>query len=403
MNDERHPSWGRLAPAVYGPMVLFGLGQGALIPVVPIIANGLGANIGLSGIIASSMVIGQLLGNIPASWCVARIGERRSMVLAGTVGVAAALCVFLTTTLWLLTLAVLAVGLGATVFGLARHTLITTRAPLPYRARALSLLGGSRRLGTFAGPFVTAALVFATANDRAPACVLAVALTLAVVLVQWGPDPAKLERVSGNGAAAAEGVLRAAWQHRAQLSRLGPAAAMLMGVRAARDVLLPLWGLSLGLDTTAIALIVGVSGAIDFALFYTSGQVMDRWGRLAAILPAMVAMGAGFLTLSVTKELERAEMWMVICAIVLGLGNGLSSGTLMTVGSDLAPSGSPASFLATWRTLGDLGGASTPVLLSGLATISLPLASVAVGIMACTGAAVFARWLPRYLPGRDLP
>jgi hypothetical protein len=81
------------------------------------------------------------------------------------------------------------------------------------------------------------------------------------------------------------------WRFRGVLSRLGLAAASLSAVRSARQVVLPLWGVSIGLDAQTIALVVGISGAIDFALFYASGQVMDRFGRLWAALPAMVLMG----------------------------------------------------------------------------------------------------------------
>src|SRR3546814_19930070 len=75
------------------------------------------------------------------------------------------------------------------------------------------------------------------------------------------------------------GVFRTMWRFRGVLGRLGLAAACLSAVRSARQVVLPLWGVSIGLDAQTIALVVGVSGAIDFALFYASGQVMDRFGR----------------------------------------------------------------------------------------------------------------------------
>ncbi|MFM9786025.1 hypothetical protein, partial [Streptomyces scabiei] len=77
-------------------------------------------------------------------------------------------------------------------------------------------------------------------------------------------------------------------------------------------------GVSIGLDAQTIALVVGISGAIDFAMFYASGQVMDRFGRLWAALPAMILMGAGFLALAFTHDGDQAAMWFALFAAVLG-------------------------------------------------------------------------------------
>ncbi len=170
-------------------------------------------------------------------------------------------------------------------------------------------------------------------------------------------------------------------------------------MRSARQVVLPLWGVSLGLDAGTIAVVVGVSGAIDFALFYASGQVMDRFGRLWAALPAMVLMGSGFLALSFTHDLGSAAMWYALFAAVLGVGNGLSSGILLTLGADIAPPDEPAAFLGSWRTLTDAGGAVAPLIVSALAAVaSLSIGVAAMGAIAVLGAAGFVRWVPRYVP-----
>ena len=189
------------------------------------------------------------------------------------------------------------------------------------------------------------------------------------------------------------------WRHRGVLSRLGLAAASLSALRSARQVVLPLWGVSIGLDAPTIAVVVGVSGAIDFALFYASGQVMDRFGRLWAALPAMVLMASGFFALSITHDLGNAAMWFAMFGAVLGVGNGLSSGILLTLGADVAPPSDPAPFLGSWRTLTDAGGATAPLLVSAItAAVSLPVAVAAVGVIGILGAFGFMRWVPRFVP-----
>ena len=410
---------------IYGPTVLFALGEGAIIPLLPVLAADLGADVPTAALIASALVVGQLCGNLPAGWAVARIGERATMAIGGLVAVAGVAGLLLAPSLGVLAASVFVIGMSAASFGLARHAFMTTRVPLHFRARALSLLGGTFRLGMFVGPFIAAGLLALFSDLHASIWFFGSCLIAAIGLVLFGRDPeTNVGPLSSTAPAAARaddrdredtgepvtgpvatthrepgtGVIRTMWRHRGVLARLGLAASSLSAVRSARQVVLPLWGVSIGLDAQTIALVVGVSGAIDFALFYASGQVMDRFGRLWAALPAMLLMGLGFIALSFTHDGDQAAMWFALFAAVLGVGNGLSSGILLTLGADAAPQEEPAAFLGSWRTLTDAGGAVAPLVVSATAAVfSLSVATGVMGAIGLLGAAAFIRWVPRFV------
>ena len=63
------------------------------------------------------------------------------LALAGVAGL------LLAPSLPVLAAAVFLIGFCAAAFGLARHSFMTTRVPLAFRARALSLLGALRTSG----------------------------------------------------------------------------------------------------------------------------------------------------------------------------------------------------------------------------------------------------------------
>lgn len=421
MTDSPRTILVKFGPMIYGPTVLFALGEGAVIPLIPIVAAQLGADVATAALVASALVVGQLCGNIPAGWTVARFGERTTMAVAGVLSIGGVLGMIFASSLGVFAASVFVIGFCAAAFGLARHSFMTTRVPLSFRARALSLLGGSFRLGVFVGPFIAAALLAIFGTETAAMWFFGGCLVATVLLVMLGPDPERLipaqpaaedfpedtgEAVTGSiptalrhARGADAGVFRSMWRYRRVLSRLGFAAACLSGIRAARQVILPLWGVSIGLDAQTIALVVGVSGAIDFALFYASGQVMDRFGRLWAALPATILMGAGFLALSFTHDLSSAELWFGVFAGVLGVGNGLSSGILLTLGADVAPKTDPAPFLGSWRTLTDSGGAISPLLVAAITALaSLSVAVGAIGLLGFVGAVAFWRWVPMFVP-----
>jgi MFS family permease len=99
---------------------------------------------------------------------------------------------------------------------------------------------------------------------------------------------------------------------------------------------------------------------------------MDRFGRLHAIVPAFSLLGVGMLVLGLSDDTTGA----VVAGVIMGIGNGLSSGSLLTLGADLAPADA-GPFLAALGMLQDGGFVIGPVLVGWLAD-SVGLGSSAV-------------------------
>jgi MFS family permease len=163
----------------------------------------------------------------------------------------------------------------------------------------------------------------------------------------------------------------------------------------------PLWAVSIGMPPESAAIVIGVSASIDFALFYVSGQVMDRFGRLWSAIPGLVGLGVGQLVLAFTHDLPNAVAWFTGVAVLLGVANGLSSGVILTLGADLAPKANPAPFLGAFRTIADAGQAAAPLVLAAVTSAaSIMAASATMGVLGLVGAAVLWRYVPRYVPRR---
>ncbi|CAN5261028.1 MFS transporter [soil metagenome] len=386
------------------PTLLFSIGEGAIIPVIPVAADNLGASLAIAAVIASMIMVGQLFGDIPSGWIVARIGERTAMIDAALLAVAGLVTALVAPNPWVLGVGILLVGLATAVFALARHAFMTSFVPLGYRARALSTLGGTFRLGYFIGPFVSSALIHLTGSTQSVFWVHIVCSLAAAILLFVLRDPAEAlaakRQAAGSREVEAEsrGLFRTILQSRSVLLRLGTGAALVSALRASRQVILPVWAVSLGVPDAQTALIIGVAGGIDFALFYTSGQIMDRWGRVWSGVPSMIGLGAGHLILAFSHDLDSAFAWFLVAAALMSVANGIGSGINMTMGADLADPRNPSPFLGAWRFTADAGSAVAPLALSALtAALSLAVASGAMGLVGFAGAAVLLRYIPRYV------
>jgi MFS family permease len=165
-------------------------------------------------------------------------------------------------------------------------------------------------------------------------------------------------------------------------------------LRQARQVFLPLWGDSIGLDVAQIGLVVGIATLVDTAVFYPVGIVMDRWGRKWVAVPCLAILAVGFLLLPLTSEMTG----FVLVAMLTGFGNGLGAGIIQTLGADFAPEFRRGEFLGIWRLIGDTGSAVGPLVVSFVISLAtLALASVVCGGIGLVGAVLMAALIPETL------
>ncbi len=393
--DDTKFSLRSIAVAAFGPSLLFGLGEGAIFPVIALSAKGLGASVALSGLIVALFGIGTLINTIPAAMVTTRYGERRAMVGASIFSVFALILCLLAPYAWVLGLGVFMIGMANAVFMLARQTYLLEAVPISMRARAMSTLGGTMRIGLFIGPFAGAALMHFI--DLPGAYLVAIAATVgAGILSYMLPD---LEAPKSTTQAKKPGprindLLHA---HAKVYVTLGTACSLVSAIRACRQIVIPLWASHIGLDAATTAVVYGLMGSVDMLLFYPAGKVMDKYGRQWVAIPSMVLMAIALLCIPFTGVLTS----FLIVSMVLGFGNGIGSGLIMTIGADASPPQGRTHFLGIWRFIADLGSAGGPLLLSGItAAVSLGAGIATIGVLGFMAAGIFARWLSLTEPQR---
>lgn len=381
---------GRLAIPVYLPAALYSIGAGAIVPIVAVAAHQLGAGLWVAGLIAGLPTVGTLLADIPAGALVSRLGERLSMILAASLTLISAIAVVATGELVVLAVASLLQGVSSATFELSRHALLTHLVPSAYRGRALGTLAGMSRLGITVGPFVTAALIaeFGVLSAywvQVASCAAVIAFLLAVA------DPVPAGARIPSATTAPRGVIRS---NATLFLRLGTGMGALMLLRMSRQIIVPLWGIDIGLDPSHIVLAVGLSGLLELVFFYTGGQIADRFGRIWVAVPVVTAMSVGHIALIAAHGVTS----FYVVTLLLGLANAFGGGIMMTLGSDLAPKSTTSEFLGAWRLFADAGAALAPVIITaGTALGTLAAAPVGVGVLGLVGSMTLYRYLPVYL------
>jgi MFS family permease len=352
-----------LLVAVYVPTLLLAFAEGLLIAILPLYAASFGVGYGLVGLVSSAAAIGTLLTDVPAGAVLGRAGLRPTMIVgSGLVALSTFGLVWSDRFPQLVLLRVLA-GIGAALWALSRHAYIAEVIAPAQRGQALSMFGGINRLGIFGGPAIGGVLA-----DQAgiqvtfglSATLAGLALAMSAILLKPLTRTASSLRASHRWRLVGTGV-----RHNAR--DLGAAAtAQTLGqmIRAGRFLIIPLWGAEqLGLDAAQVGTIVTAGAILDVSMFIPAGMLMDRFGRKVAAVPsfALMALGIGLIPLT------RDFLTLLLVAMLIGLGNGLGSGLMMTLGADLAPPGATGEFLGIWRLIGDVGAVTGPLMVGAVA------------------------------------
>lgn len=385
----------RIALAAFGPSLLYGLSSGAIMPVIVLSARDLGASMALAGIVAALVGIGSLVSNIPAAHLAARIGERRALILAAILSSLVLLLCAVSNHLALLALGIFLFGMATAVFLLARQAYLADIVPLHLRARAMSSLGGATRIGMFVGPFLGAGAIHLAGLTGAYLVAVA-AMACAGILSYVSPEVAppedkdpRLQQGTEPKRNTTRDIIRS---HGRVFLTLGVGVLLVGALRSSRSIVIPLWADHLAMSPTVIALVYGLISGVDMLVFYPAGKVMDQYGRRWVAVPSTLLMGLSLVLLPLTT----APLSFILVSLILGFGNGIGTGIIMTMAADAAPRAGRNAFLGVWRLMSDIGNSGGPALLSGItAAVSLGAGIATIGVFGLLAALVFWCWTPR--------
>ncbi len=364
---------------IYTPWVCASLSVSILAVSLPLSILEHGRSYGSISVVMGAGGIGAALGALRVGVLTDRWGPAR--VAAGALTAIAAGCCLLgtTTIVALLAIAQLAIGRGVIGVMLSRQAVLTSTVSTDLRGRAMSLMGGSMRLSVLVGT-AGGGVLYDFFGDRWTFVAAGVisAIGVSAVLPELRQD--RETTVSARGGWA--DLFHVFRQHRRRLVAGGMFGMFVMTAREGRMVVLPLVGVALDLSPAAIGGLVAVGYTADLVLFPVSGYVMDRFGRLAAMFPAygLLAIGLGMLATAETATMA------ILAGVLMGVGNGMSSGSLFTIGSDLAPEDGTASFLSGISVLTDMGRVVGPVLVGVTAkAFGLDVAAAVLAMVMVTG------------------
>jgi MFS family permease len=347
-----------------------------LVPVVPLYLRDAGLSYTLVTVVLAAAGVGAVIAGLPVGRFSQRFGPE--WLFAGSVVISAVAAALLgvSTAVMALVAFHLAGGFGTVGIRIGAQMLVNDAVPARLRGRAMSLLGGGLRVAHLIGPLLGGVLVDTVGFT------LTFAVSGAIIVTGLAPFAAARRPKAGvasfeRPAPTTDGILTALRTHRRLLLLAGIGTALVVTVRVGRNVIVPLIGDDLELSATAVGALVAIGTGADLLLFPVAGHLMDRYGRLAAIVPAFSLLGVGLLVLGISPTVAGA----VAAGVVMGIGNGMSAGTMLTLGADLAPPSDSGPFLSALGMMQDLGQIAGPIIVGWLAdTAGLQTSAIVLAI-----------------------
>ena len=339
--------------------------------------------------------LGTLIADVPTGMIQKRIGNKQIMMMGLVVKALSVLLLFFASSIWVVLLLRLIAGFGRSMYSISAHVYVTDNVTLGQRGKAISMFGGTHRLGGFIGPAI-GGLVAGMLGFRATFIGVALVTGLGLLVVALFTRNSKRED-KANGIAVENhlNIISVLQTNYRVLASAGTAQIFGQMIRAGRTVVIPLFAADiLGLGVDQIGLIVSISVAVDFSLFLVAGWLMDGLGRKFAIVPCFGIQALGMAMVPFAGNFAG----LLLAASVIGIGNGLGAGSMMTLGADLSPAGSRGEFLGVWRLIGDVGQTGGPLIVGVVA--DLLVLSSAIWVIAGSGlvaASIFLFFVPETL------
>jgi MFS family permease len=382
--------------STYLPALVLAIGNGIAVPAVPTLAKSFGVSFGVATGVVTAFLLGNLAITIPSGWLIDRFGRR--VVLIGGPLLTSAISFLVAAAHSFPELLALRFfdGCAAQMWMMGRLAAISYGVAPGERGRQVSWMFGMNSLGNLTGP-ILGGFIASAWGPRVPFATYGVLALLALIptsaLAEDTPHRDRSVRAR-TGAAARPLSLRRIVLPRlvyfgvalfAGLTR-GPLQAGLLHLYAA---------FAYHLGPRQIGYLATSAAVLSLPIGFTSGWMMDRFGRKRTMVPGFAGVTLAMCALAASAFLHLSLAWYV--GIFLGgvALQALTGGSIQTVGADVAPPEARGTFLGLWRFTGQGGTALSPIL---FALFADRVSYGAAFLFVAASAAAVAFLLIRYVP-----
>ena len=336
-------------------------------PVLPILAQQIGADKASIGLIAAASTITGILTSFSAGYFSDRLGRKPLLILSGIVFLTAPFLYFFIQTPFQLAMVRVYHGLATAVFGPVAMAYVTDLAPTR-RGERLGWFSSTQLAGRALAPVAGAAiLAFGAWQWVYAVCAIAGALVLLgmfwlprrVAITKTTPlaQPSHQEHYPSTTRIPIRKILF----HRTILVTSLAEASQFFAF-GALEAFLPLYALSAGVGTVTIGLLFGVQVGVRVLVRPLMGRLSDIHGRKRQILIGLLMTALAMILFPTTGNLA------LLLLLSLGFGFGLSVASAATSAfvADLAPQDGRGTALGLMSTIMDIGQALGPILLGAL-------------------------------------
>jgi MFS family permease len=345
-----------------------------IVPALPVLARSFDISPGVAAQTMTALAMGRFAGMPVSGVVLDRLGTRAALTTGPAIACGAALLAGFTPWFGLILVLVFLLGIGESIWVIAREVAGIDLVSLRQRGRVLSGFHGINNLGLALGPLIggllTETIAFHAVFFAYGACA-AVSVVLGVTVVKDSAHAAQtpasppLSRTSWGIAALGQrlrGLNELFQQIRPELRAtyivLVFATFTSFGHRITTQSMLPLFAhSSLGLSPKEVGMLFTISGVSVFAMIFPAGFVIDKVGRKWATVPSTGIPAIAFLLIPFAQNFFQ----LAVLISFLGIANGLSLGSLATSTLDVVPASARGRLQAVRRTIAETGGIGAPL------------------------------------------
>ena len=341
-----------------------------IVPAIPVLAASFDISPGTAAQIITALALGRFAGMPLSGVVLDRMGTRAALTSGPALVTAAALLAGVTPWFAVILLLVFLIGIGESIWVIAREVAGIDLARQDQRGRVLSGFHGINNLGLALGPLLggvlTESVGFRAVFFVYAGCSMAsIFLAGAVAAAPAAPAARPIGKVQWSLAAVSEQLrgLKDLFQQidpdlRATYVVLTFATLTSFMHRVTTQSMLPLFAdAQLGLSPREIGMLFTISGVSVFAMILPAGFVIDKVGRKWATVPSTGIPAIAFLLIPFAQD----YLQLAVLISFLGIANGLSLGSLATSTFDVVPAHARGRLQAARRTIAETGGVAAPL------------------------------------------